>query len=147
MTLTVALLLWGCSGGPGAEQYAAILDGLAIPSTWELAKSEVRGPNGGVRCDPVVNAGCPAAVRYYVVTLAATEAYRTAKQVVVDAGYGIQREFDAERCDAPPSAPACGFFAAKDAVQIIANIYDKGKDDGSGVAQTDRVSVRITAQP
>ena len=118
-----------------------------IPSTWELAKTEVRDPNGDVHCDPSVNAGCPAVVRYYLVDTTAIEAYRMAKQAVTDAGYGMQREFDAEACDAPPSAPACALFAAKDAVQVIVNIYDKGTDDGTGVAQTDRVSVRITAQP
>ena len=147
MAVGVLLLVVACLGGPGPDHYAAALDKLRIPSTWELAKTEVRGPDGDAGCDPRVNAGCPAVVRYYQVDATAVEAYRMAKQAITDAGYGIQREFDAEACDAPPSAPACAFFAAGDAMQMIVNIYDKGQDDGTGLAQADRVGVRITAQP
>lgn len=147
MTVAAAVLVVACVGGPGPDHYAAALDRLAIPPDWDLAKTEVRAPDAEIPCDPSVNAGCPAAVRYYLVDTTAIEAYRMAKQAVTNAGYETRREFDAEACDAPPSAPACAFFAAKDAVQVIVNIYDKGTDDGTGVAQTDRVNVRITAQP
>ena len=145
LAVAVALLVMACAGGPGPSHYAAVLDELAIPSDWELAKTEVRGPDGDVRCDPLVNAGCPAVVRYYLVDAAPIEVYVIAKKTVIDAGYEIQREFDSEACDAPPNAPACALFAAKEADQIIVNIYNMGQDDDTGVAQANRVTVRMTA--
>ena len=138
-----AFVVVGC--GPPPAHYAAVLDEIALPSSWELAKTEVRAPDGDVDCDPIVNAGCPAVVRYYLVDPVPLVAYAAARAAVTEAGFGLEREFDAEACDAPPSAPACAFFAARGDDRIIVNVYRSGDDDGTGVAQPDRSTVRVTA--
>lgn len=145
LAVALALLVMACAGGPGPSHYAAVLDELAIPSDWELAKTEVRGPDGDVRCDPLVNAGCPAVVRYYLVDATPIEVFAAAKEAAMGAGFEVQEEFD-PACNAPPSVPACRFIAARDADHIVVNVYGPGKDDGTGVGQANRVTVRMTAE-
>ena len=140
-----AVVLVGACTGPGPAHYAAVLDELTIPSGWELAKTQVRAKDGDQHCDPLVNAGCPGVIRYYLVEGLPVDVYKPARNAVIDAGFAIDREFDPEACDAPPSAPACGFFASRDGDRIEINLYNPGHDDGIGVGASNRSMVRVTA--
>ena len=82
----------------------------------------MRGPDGDQKCDPLVNAGCPGVIRYYLVDGLPVNVYKAARDAVIGAGFVIDREFDPEACDAPPSAPACGFFASRDSDRIRVNV-------------------------
>lgn len=144
LLLASAFLVAACTG-PGAAHYVAVLDELTIPSGWELAKTQVRGPDGDQHCDPLVNAGCPAVVRYYLVDGLPVDVSKAARAAVIETGFAIDREFDSGACDAPPSAPACAFFASRSDDRIVVNIYNPGHDDGTGVGEANRSTVRITA--
>ncbi len=144
LAMVVAAVVVGC--GPGAAHYATVLDELAVPTAWELARTQVRDQNGDDSCTPVVNPVCPAVVRYYLVDAVAADIYAEAKQVVTAAGYSIKQEFY-PACDASPSSAACTFYAVKDKDQVTVNVYNAGGggDDGLGFARQDRSTVRVTA--
>jgi hypothetical protein len=144
LAMVVAAVVVGC--GPGAAHYATVLDELAFPTAWELARTQVRDEGGEVNCSHVVSPGCPAVVRFYLVDARASDIYAEAKQVVTTAGYSINDEFY-PACDAPPSGPACTFYALKDADQITVDVYNAGGggDDGLGFARQDRSTVRVMA--
>ncbi len=125
LAVASVVIVTACTG-PGPAHFAAILDELTIPSGWELARTQVRGPDGDQNCDPLVNAGCPGVVRYYLADGQPVDVYRSARDAVIEAGFAIDREFDPEACDAPPSAPACGFFASRDADRIRINVHAPG---------------------
>ncbi len=144
LAVAAVVLVAACTG-PEPAHYAAILDELTIPSDWELAKTQVRGPDGDQKCDPLVNAGCPGVIRYYLVDGLPVDAYRSVQDAVIEAGFVIDREFDPLACDAPPSAPACGFFASREADRLTVNIYNRGQDDGTGVGEANHLTVRMTA--
>ena len=105
----------GC-GGPGAAHYEAVIDGLALPDEWELARTVIYAPDGDVKCDPSPFTDCPYAIRYFVTAEAPAEAYQAALVAVRGAGLEVSQEFDPS-CN-PQSQVPCGFAANRGADQM-----------------------------
>jgi hypothetical protein len=49
-----AVVVAGCYTGPGIDHFASVLDELVLPATWEVATTEVAGPDEEETCDPIV---------------------------------------------------------------------------------------------
>lgn len=62
LALASALVLAGCYLGPGPEHYVAIVKELDVPAGWQLAKSNVFGPDEDEPCEPFTSLTCPGAV-------------------------------------------------------------------------------------
>lgn len=133
-----------CYTGPGIDHFTTVLDRLAIPEGWELVKSEVRGPDGDVRCQPGPGvSACPAVTRYFLVADDPVAALAQAKTVAAEAGLGIDDEFF-QACDGPPSGPACSLHTAAEDAHVRFTIYAPGTDLGLGrdVGQSTTVLVK-----
>jgi hypothetical protein len=145
LAVALAMLLVGC--GPGADHYEAVLDELSIPAGWDLAHVTVRAPGGEIDCAAILTSYCPSVARYYLVDVgAAIDAYRKAKQLLLDAGLEIQDEF-LPTCDTSTSGAACTVVAALDSDVVEVAVYSLGDDtEGLGIAQKGRSIVRVTAR-
>ena len=146
LAMLVAVLVVACSG-PNAAHYEAVLDELSIPAGWELVHTTVRAPGGEIDCAPILTSYCPSVARYYLVDAgAAIDAYRKAKQLLIDAGSEIQDEF-LPTCDTSTSGAACTVVAALDSDIVEVAVHNPGDDtDGLGIAQKGRSIVRVTAR-
>jgi hypothetical protein len=94
---------------PDAAHYEAVIDGLAIPTDWELARTIVKAPGGLDDCAPIFP-GCPSVARYYLVPGKPVGTYPVAKQILTGAGFEIEQESGliataTWRRGVPPSEP------------------------------------------
>lgn len=136
------ILLLAC-GGPDAAHYTAVLEEVRVPEGWTDAATVVHGPGGDVDCQPTPFSECPYVVRFYTTGTTPSDAYRAALSAVAETGFDLEREFNPE-CDGP--SLACALTAIRDADRLSVNVYQPGKDDGTGVARPEQVTVRVTAE-
>jgi hypothetical protein len=132
--LLLAGLLAACAGSDPTH-YATVLDGLKIPSGWQLVRTVVKAPTGGdIACTPAATDDCPSVARYYLAPAdSAPAVYSEGKDILGAAGFTISRElFPA--CDAPESGPACTALAqhASDFADVA--VFRPGDDAGSVVS-------------
>src|SRR5678815_2612861 len=88
VAVVIAVLVGGCSNGPSASHYAAVLDELIIPAGWELADTVVSELGGKVPCENIFGS-CPAVFRYYLVSGRSAAAFLEIKEMVTDAGFEL----------------------------------------------------------
>lgn len=126
--LPVVVLL-GCR--PDASHYAAVLDEVRIPATWEFVTTVVNAPSGGdIGCTPYATDNCPSVSRYYFVpTDSALVAYEEAKGLVAAAGFVPVKEHFAA-CDAPPTGAACGESTKRDDDFLDVGVFRPGENAG-----------------
>jgi hypothetical protein len=138
LILAVAVTVAACYTGPDASHFAAILDALTAPPQWELVKSEVRGPDGDVRCNPGIGvSNCPSASKEFLVDAEPLEAYREAKATVEGGGFRISDEFT-PACDGRDGAD-CAFVAIRGEDRVRVHVYASSEaigipDDGNRTA-------------
>jgi hypothetical protein len=134
--VAAVLVLASCRLGPGADHYAAVLDGLRIPAGWELAHTTVMVPGGpDRRVDPsrprddidCFEGECPSVTRYYFVSGTPATAYPDARQLLVDAGFDIDQE-SGPACNVPPSGPVCGMSGSRGGDYVRVSLYNPGDD-------------------
>lgn len=134
--LLVAVVVGACSDG---RPYVAALDSLAIPPTWEVAKTVVG--SGMSFC-----ATCPHVSRYYLGSGEMPIVLIEAEQAIREAGYTDVQTFN-PNCDANTNGALCSITARSDQVLLIAGVYAPGDDvDHLGLARAGVPMVRITAQ-
>jgi hypothetical protein len=141
----MALLSSACYTGPDAKHFAAVLDDLAVPGEWDLTKSEIRAPDGDVRCDPVAVSSCPAVTKTYLVEAEPLAAFQVAERMVSDAGFNVGREF-IPTCDGPPTGPSCSFESKRDADRVRVTVYRSTHDAGLDNAPPGRIAVLVSAE-
>jgi hypothetical protein len=134
-----------CYTGPDANHFAAVLDDLLVPAEWHLTKTEIRAPDGGVRCDPVVVPSCPAVTKIYLVVAEPLAAFLVAERMVSDAGFIVEREL-IPTCDGPPTGPSCSFESKRDADRVRVTVYQSTHDAGLDNAPAGRIAVLVTAE-
>ncbi|MGK2850211.1 MAG: hypothetical protein ACSLFN_04780 [Candidatus Limnocylindrales bacterium] len=144
LAIVSALVLAGCYVGPGPEHYVAIVEELDVPAGWQLAKSNVFGPDEDDPCEPFTSLTCPGAGRFFVVDGDAANAYAQAKAVVVAPGFAITEEFRVD-CTGGSSGSACSFFASRDGDQLTVSVFHSGADVGLGEDVVAGAVVVITA--
>lgn len=144
LALASALVLAGCYAGPGPEHYVAIVEGLDVPVGWQLAKSNVFGPNEDDPCEPFTSLTCPGAGRFFIVDGDAVKAYAQAKDVVSAAGFAITEEFT-RACTGAQGGSACSFFASHDGDQLTVSVFHSGADVGLGEDVVSGAVVVVTA--
>jgi hypothetical protein len=142
----LALLLIGLLAGCRAETagLVAVLDEVGVPGDWKPARTVVHAPGGDVECQPSPVTDCPFVERYLVAGAEPRDAYAAGSAAVRAAGFRIEREFDPD-CERQGSPP-CGFTAERGDREVQVNVYEAGEDDGAGVAEPGRVTVRITVR-
>jgi hypothetical protein len=138
-----AVLALGC-GRPGASHYAAVLDELKIPPTWEFVTTVVKAPSGGdIGCTPYATDDCPSVARYYFVpTGSAVDAYAEAKTLVGTEGFELDKEVFAA-CDAPPTGPACGESTKRGDDFIDIGVFRPGDDAGLVVSAREGAAIVV----
>jgi hypothetical protein len=132
----MALALAGCRD---TKPYTEALDLLPVPAGWTVAKT-VTEPS----TDMCVN--CPRVLRYYIATGEPKDLLESARQAIVQAGFGSV-QIGAPACDLNDNTGlACGFTASKDQIRLDVNVYRAGSDvDGLGLSQPGTSTIRITA--
>lgn len=130
LALASALVLAACYTGPGPEHFVAIVEEPDVPAGWQLAKSNVFGPDEDDPCDPFFSITCPGAGRFFLVDGDAADAYAQAKDVVTAAGFAITEEFKKRDCTGAPSGSACSFFASRDGDQLTVSVFHSAADVG-----------------
>lgn len=138
-----ALLVLGC-GGRDPAPYVATLDGLSLPSNWEIAETTIQSQGGQDGCIEALNARCPTVVRYFVVSGELADVLSEAEDAVSAAGFeSIDVRHPA--CDSTLSGPRCAFDGGKEGMAIQVNVYPPGNDvDGLGLARPGLATVRMT---
>jgi len=141
--------------GPAPEHYVAVLDELSVPADWELVCLTVNAPGGpDVSADPGVPrkltdcaiGDCPAVGRYYLVDGPPVDTYPVAKQLLLDAGFDLDRDSGAD-CDLPPSSAACVLGGHKEGDRVQVCIFNPGDDFANlGVADPKRALVSVVAE-
>lgn len=126
-----ALTFAACYVGPGPEHYVAIVEELDVPAGWQLAKSNVFGPDEDDPCEPFTSLTCPGAGRFFIVDGDAANTYAQAKDVVSAAGFAITEEFK-RGCTGAQGGSACSFFATRDGDQLTVSVFHSGADVGLG---------------
>lgn len=134
--LLVLLLLLVATCGPNASHYRSVLDGLHIPSGWDLVHS-----TSAEKLDCPL-AECPYAARYYRANGSQTDNSEEVKQIFTEGGFQIDTSFG-----------ECGFRGVEDCIVSGAKGSDKmdivlfypGSDEGLGIAEEGHIIIRITA--
>lgn len=152
----LAVLAIGCVG-PDVSHYAAALDGLTVPSSWQLVHSTIRKPGGAdhdvqssratdeIDC-ATITSGCPSVTRYYLVDGRPVDIYPIAKSLLVAAGLSIDQEI-APHCDQPPSGPACVVSAIRGSDVVRVTLYNPGEDVSAlAIAQVGHSIVLVSAE-
>jgi hypothetical protein len=137
------LILGGCYTGPSADHFEAVLDELAIPKDWDLAKSDRQGPDEEVTCDPFVSTGCPHAIRFYLTGGDIHEAYSQATDIVTRAGFGI--EGGAACLSGSSTGPGCGFIAERSGDMLDIQVLSSPGEAGLGNELPTAVTVMVLA--
>jgi len=138
----IATVVLGCA--VDASNYTAILDDLAFPDDWAIARTIVRAPGAELDCTPTFMSGpCPSVTRYYHTDQTQVAAYDAAVAVVSDAGFEIARE---PSCDG--TSGLCAFVVTKGDVRLSVNVYPPGEDDGTlrDVAKPGLVLIRMITE-
>ncbi len=153
--LAVALIVSACRAGPGPDHYATVLDGLGVPSAWELVHTTVfslTGPDHAV--DPsrsqddigCFEPPCPRLIRYYIVDGPGSDILASARGLLSDAGFTIGHE-SAPACDPPPAYNSCGIDATRGSDFVDITIYRPGVSTaGIGSSDPSRVVVTVEAR-
>jgi hypothetical protein len=142
LVVLLVLLVSGCGGDPAPFQSA--VDGLAFPSTWEVAKTVVKGGSSG--CMAVANPYCPSVTRYFTVTGDLPDLFQSAKRAIVADGFGnLEESFPT--CDLDTNGAPCSITATKGDLRIEVNLYRPGDDvDSLGISKPDHATVRIVVR-
>ena len=148
------LLLAACSAGPGPDHYSAVLDGLGVPTAWELVHTTVFSLTGGDHAvepsrsqDDIgcFEAPCPRLTRYYVVDGPGSDILAAARGLLSDAGFTIGHSA-APACDIPPgSSFACGVEATRGNDHVEVTIYRPGGTT-AGIGSSDPSKVLVTIE-
>ena len=141
MLLTLVLLVSACGGDPAPMQSA--IDGLALPSSWQIAKAVVRG--GSSPCLDVADAYCPSVTRYYTVDGDLPDLFNEARRALLEGGFGQPSELF-PNCDAPSTnGGLCSISGSRGDLRIRVNLYPPGRNAGvPDVAVPGQATVRIT---
>jgi hypothetical protein len=139
--LTALLVLSACAA---PDRYQAVLEGLNVPDGWELATTHVTGSGGDEDCAFFLP-DCPRVARYYLGPARPADAYDEAQQMIAAADFNLDEEFTAD-CSGRVGEPACSLVASQGSDEIQVVVYNPGDDDGLGIAQPDRSTIRVTAQ-
>ena len=142
--LLTAVFVVGCYTGPGVDHYAAILDELAIPDSWDLIKSETRGPDGDTECGAVTAPSCPAATRTYISEGDPLSAFAAAEELVESSGFTVSQEFDAD-CEGPPQGAACVFTSSRGDDRVLVSVFRSVTDAGLSDAPSDGTTIHVVA--
>lgn len=141
--IAIALLVLAC-GGRDPAPYVETLDGLDLPSTWQVAQTTVQSQGGQDGCVEALNARCPTVTRYFLVSGELTNVLEQAQIALAGQGFANIEVVDPE-CDSTLSGPKCVLTAAKEGMSIQVNIYPPGEDvDQLGLSKPDLATVRIT---
>jgi hypothetical protein len=144
LSLGFALLLAGCAGDVGP--YLGAVDGLALPPSWQVAKTLTRGNGGESGCVQFADPMCPSAIRYYNSAGALPDLYQEARSAGVASGVGSIEDV-APNCDLITNGARCVIIATRDAVQIEFYFFPDGQDvDAIGVAISGLPTVRVIAE-
>jgi hypothetical protein len=143
LVVALALLASGCGGDPAPFQ--AAVDGLSLPSTWQITKTVVEG--GPTGCLAIDNPNCPSVFRYYSVRGDLPDLFQQAETAIVAEGYGELQELFPS-CDLNTDSSPCGLTATKDDIKIAVDLYRPGRDvDSLGISVPDRAIVRMIVRP
>jgi hypothetical protein len=138
----VILLAVGACAVP--DHYVSVLDGLSIPPDWAFAETRVTGSGGNQDCAFFLPK-CPHVSNYYYVDGVPSHAYDEAKQMIAGANFNLDEEFTAD-CSGRVGEPACSLVASQGSDEIQVVVYNPGDDDGLGIAQPNRSTIRVSAQ-
>jgi hypothetical protein len=141
--VVLAVLVVGC-GRPDLSHYQAVLDELVVPAGWEQAREAIKAPDGPDPCASLLPE-CPSVTRYYLVLGTAVDAYPSVKQMVTDAGFGLDLD-TGPACDLPPGSNACALAGTRGDDKIRVTIYKPGSDVTElGTTPADRTIVVVGA--
>jgi len=144
LAATAAMLLLGACAGRDPAPFVAELDGLALPSTWQVAQTDVRSQGGDSGCIELINPDCPRITRYYLVSGELRDILEEARQALVSHGF-VNSEVVYPNCDSALSGSKCFFNAAKTGMEVSVNLYAPGEVvDHLGMPTSDMATVRIT---
>ena len=142
MGLTIALVAAGCSSGPPASHYGAVLDEIGVPDGWVLVDARLYGLDEGEPCDAFNSPSCPGASRRFDALVDMQAAYDHAKGSMADAGFAVTSTF-AEPCELKQGGgPDCAFFAQRGSDEIYVTVFSSGLEAGF---PTDGAAVSFTA--
>jgi len=135
--LLVAILAttMACSGRT-VTYYRAIVDELAVPNGWTVARTDVND------CVDTPVTDCPTVTRYYITDTTTANAYLQAIAAVSDPRFQMERDFGCEGV-----SPACAFLAIRDGDELWVTINEPGRSDDVEIDRFDRVTVRVIARP
>lgn len=142
--VAASLLVASCA--PSVGPYVEALDGVSWPAGWELVGSTTAGAGGDADCNPLANAYCPSATRWYLVADDGPIAYADAKDALVDAGFALEQE-RAPECASAPGGSLCGLRVSANGAIIDVDVFPPGRDVGGlGLADNERLLVRVVAR-
>lgn len=150
----IAALVLGC-GGADPAHYTEVLDELSVPPSWNLIHTTVMR-SGGVdkavdpsrsQDDIACDVGpCPAVIRYYLVAAQPRDAYPSARQMVLDAGFEITSE-TGPTCDQPVGMAACELNGVKGGDGLQVTFYNPGQGSaGVGMSDPKQSLIRVMAR-
>jgi hypothetical protein len=136
------VLVSGCGGDPA--RFQAAVDGLPLPSTWQVAKTVVKGGSSG--CLAIDNPYCPSVTRYFTATGDLPDVFQNAKRAIVAEGFGhLEESFP--NCDLDTNGAPCSITAIKGDLRMEVNLYRPGDDvDSLGISIPDHATVRIVVR-
>lgn len=144
--IAVVFIVLGCTSVDPAR-YVAILDELAVPTTWELAQTRVVTPDTDPGCSSLMGS-CPRAIQYFLSDVAGADAYADAMEMLSGSGFEVELEISPGCDEDPHRTPACGIFATRGSDLVQVSLFNPGEDpDNVGVAETDRMQIRLVAEP
>ena len=126
LLIAASIVVAGCYTGPGVDHYSAVLDGVTIPSDWQLVKTVLRGPGQDEQCEPATSSECPASIRYYVASDDPLHELRLAEDFATKAGFEVSQRMS-PGCDLPTSF-ACAFVSARADDSLLVTIYRAPSD-------------------
>jgi hypothetical protein len=144
VAIAIALSVLGC-GGRDVAPYLATLDGLGLPSDWQVLRTEVRSQGGQDGCVEVIDGHCPSVTRYYAASGPLPAILQAVNDRAAASGFADISVVD-PACEAATSSveAACFLAATKNDMAVLVTVYRPGSDvDGLGVSLPEMPTVRI----
>ena len=143
--MALALAVAGCAG-PDVSPYVVAVDGLVLPTTWQVTKTVSRGTGGNAGCVQLADPMCPSVTRYYSAPGPLPDLYQDARSDVLAAGFGDLVDSHPE-CDLETNAARCSMAATHGEVRIEIYLFPDGQDvDAFGVSVPGQATVRVIAR-